>query len=443
MTFYFETFGCQMNKSRSDHLAFVMVQNGYIPAENRESADIILFNTCAVREHASERAISVIQKTIEDNKPQSSLYPIIVIFGCLSQFLGERLKKRVPRADIIIGTQNIDRLPQYLLDRVEKKTPIMDLDPNPFSTVFDEKGYLRNRTDISTFLPITYGCDNFCSYCVVPYTTGRQRSKPLSTILAEMETIVEEGFKEITLLGQNVNSYGKDLDIKYGFETLLEAIDRRFGHTSVWIRYLTSHPRDMRPSIIITVKNSPIIGRYFHLPLQAGSNIILHSMNRGYTQEHYLQLVQTIRETLPEAGVGTDIIVGFPGETDRDFLETLQVVQRAQFDQAYTYVYSPRPGTHAFQLSDTIPMSEKKRRLQFLNDTLSQIHQQKIKTLIGKRFVILIDQKSDQYFSGRTSSNHRISFITHSQLSLGSKVSVIVKDIQQGKLIGDLIDAHH
>jgi len=436
-TFYIETFGCQMNKSRSEHIAQVMVQNGYQPAEDQQRADIILFNTCAVREHASEKAISNIQKTIKDlNK--ISRYPIIVIFGCLGQFLKNRLAERIPTAQIVIGTSNIDRLPQYLIEYLSEKKKIFNFDLQPSSPVFDESGYFRNPSQIFTFLPITYGCNNFCSYCVVPFTTGRQRSKPLSIILKETENIIEEGYKEIILLGQNVNSYGSDLGLKNGFEILLQNIDRNFHDSSIWIRFLTSHPKDMRPSIVDTVKNSSLLARYFHLPIQSGSDQILAAMNRGYTRDHYMGLVHYIRQTLPESGIGTDIIVGFPGETEKDFLASLQIVQEAQFEQTYTYIYSPRSGTAAYQLPDHLPLTEKKKRLHILNQVVSEIHHKKLNSWIGKEVKVMIDQIQEMNASGRTMNNQRI-FLPNFNFFPGQIISVRVKHLLKGKLYGELV----
>lgn len=436
-TFFVETYGCQMNKSRSEHIAQVMVQNGYHLIEDKKRADILLFNTCAVREHASEKAISNIQKTIKDlNK--ISRHPIIVIFGCMSQFLKNRLVQRVPGAQIVIGTSNIEQIPQYLEEYTRKKKKILDFNLPSTSQVFDERGYLRNSSQIFTFLPITYGCNNFCSYCVVPYTTGPQRSKPLLTILKEIEKIIQDGYQEIILLGQNVNSYGLDLGLKNGFEVLLQTIDQNFHDSSIWIRFLTSHPKDMRPSIVDIVKNSPLMTRYFHLPIQSGSDRILAAMNRGYTRDHYMELVNYIRQTLPDSGIGTDIIIGFPGETERDFLDTLDIVQEAQFEQAYTYIYSSRSGTAAYQLPDQLPLAEKKKRLQLLNQTLSDIHQIKLKAWVGKRAKIMIDQIEGLNASGRTTDNQRI-FLPNSNLFLGQVISVVVINTLKGKLYGELV----
>ncbi|QPM69276.1 tRNA-2-methylthio-N(6)-dimethylallyladenosine synthase [Atribacter laminatus] len=436
-TFFIETYGCQMNKSRSEHIAQVMIQNGYQLIEDKKRADILLFNTCAVREHASEKAISNIQKTIKDlNK--TSRYPIIVIFGCLSQFLKNRLVQRVPGAQIVIGTSNIDHIPQFIEEHTRKKKKILDFNLPSSSQVFDESGYLRNSSHISAYLPITYGCDNFCSYCVVPYTTGPQRSKPLRTILTDIEKIIQDGYKEIILLGQNVNSYGLDLDLKNGFEVLLQAIEQNFHNSSFWIRFLTSHPKDMRPSIVDIVKNSSIMAHYFHLPIQSGSDRILSAMNRGYTRDHYLKLAKYIRQNLPDSGIGTDMIVGFPGETERDFLDTLNIVQEVHFDQAYTYIYSSRSGTAAYQLPDHLPLAEKKKRLQFLNQTLSDIHQIKLSNWVGKKTKILIDQIEGMNSSGRTTDNQRI-YLPNTNFILGQVISVVVIKTLKGKLYGELV----
>ncbi|MEI6156797.1 MAG: MiaB/RimO family radical SAM methylthiotransferase [Atribacterota bacterium] len=390
-----------------------------------------------MREHASEKAISNIQK-ISLERTTGSYRPLLVVLGCYSEYVKKRVEKRLPGVDIIIGTHNLESLPELIKKNLETHRKLIAFSETPPGP-FDEKGFLRTP-GVTAYLPITYGCNNFCSYCVVPYTTGRQRSRPLPSLIDELQLIVEEGFREIMLLGQNVNSYGMDLDGGLTFEGLLQIIEHTMGNEKLWIRFLTSHPRDMNRSIIERVKGSSILCPYFHLPLQSGSDTILHSMNRGYTQEHYLNMVSQIREIIPEAGIGTDLIVGYPGETKNDFQETLRVAEAAQFDIAYTYCYSHRPNTQASLMNDEIPITIKKERLRILNEMMHIIHSHKMNRLLGQGTTVLIDEKTSLSFSGKTPSNLRVSLPPQSILNPGQFVPVQLTSIQAGKLWGEVIE---
>ena len=404
-TFWVETFGCQMNKSRSEHLSYRLQERGFSPAEESGEADILVFNTCAVREHAAERAISIISKFARERKEKNP-DSIIVVCGCLGQLEREKLLGKDREINVLAGTHNWEKIPLLIIKAWQENVKIVDFQEEPPS-LYEEKGY-RYSSKISAYLPITFGCDNFCSYCVVPYTTGKQRSKPREIIEEELKNLVEEGFREVTLLGQNVNSYGRDREREGAFEELLLDIEEWLRGIKIWVRFLTSHPRDFTEDIVKIVKDSSVLCPYFHLPLQAGSNKILQLMRRGYTREDYLNKINFIRKSMPSARIGTDIIVGFPGETDSDFRETLNVVREAQFDVAYTYVYSPRPGTAAYLLEDDIPVCEKKERLHILNDTLRSIYQEKLPSLQGKVMEILIDQEEGGLLSGRGANNLRV-----------------------------------
>ncbi|MDK2895999.1 MAG: tRNA-2-methylthio-N6-dimethylallyladenosine synthase [Candidatus Atribacteria bacterium] len=434
LTFAIKTFGCQMNKSRSEHLVHLLENEGFSLGD-KDSAQILIFNTCAVREHAVEKAVSIISCLSRRN---SSPYPLIVVCGCMSQLYREKLLKRVPAVDILVGTHNLENLPELITRRLEEQEKVVSFwEEAPFE--FREEGY-RRTTEISTFLPISYGCDNFCSYCVVPYTTGRLRSKPQGLILKELEKIIEEGFKEVILLGQNVNAYGKDLasPSSCSFINLLDTIEDRWGREKIWIGFLTSHPKDMTRGIVERVRESRVLKPYFHFPLQAGSNRVLKRMNRKYTQKQYLEMAAFIREAIPEAGIGTDLIVGFPGEEERDFEETLKVVEEVKFEVAYTYLYSPRPGTAAAQLADDVPLSSKKERLQKLNSLLRQLHRQRVQNLVATKTTILIDKKEANWVSGRTKSNLRV-YLRDSSKKLGSFAEVIISHTEGNKLWGELI----
>ena len=433
-TFWVETFGCQMNKSRSEHLAYQLQELGFCLAEGPEEADIFVFNTCAVREHAAERAMNIIVKFAQERREKNP-DSIIVVCGCLGQLEREKLLGKDEKIDVLAGTHNWGKIPFLIKKAWQEKVKIVDFQEEAPS-LYEERGYCHS-SKISAYLPITFGCDNFCSYCVVPYTTGKERSKPREIIKEELMNLAEEGFREVTLLGQNVNSYGRDRK-EEAFEELLLDIEEWLGNKKIWVRFLTSHPRDFREKIVRIVKDSRVLCPYFHLPLQAGSNKILQLMKRGYTREDYLNKVNLIRQSIPSARIGTDIIVGFPGETDSDFQETLDIVRKAQFDVAYTYVYSPRPGTAAYLLEDDVPLPEKKERLHVLNDTLRNIYRGKLPSLQGKVMEILIDRKEGGLLSGRGANNLRVYLREPCSMEVGEWIEVVLTPGEGNKVYGSV-----
>lgn len=427
------TFGCQMNKSRSEHLLFLFLRDGFVRADKEEEADVLVFNTCAVREHAVARALGVIAHLYHTSCTKRGKPPLVVLCGCMGELLRERLLERIPYVKVLSGTHDFDALPrlvQEALTRNEQKVVF-----SPPASAFLEEGYERER-GVSAYLPITFGCDNFCSYCVVPYTTGPQRSKPQELVLKELASLLEEGFKEVTLLGQNVNTYGKDFGNPYAFEELLEAIEKRFGREKVWIRFITSHPRDMRRAIVDIVRGSRILCPYFHLPLQAGSSRILRLMNRGYTKEEYLETVLYIRERIPEAAIGTDIIVGFPTEQDEDFLDTVDVVKKVQFEIAYTYAYSPRPRTKAAELRDDVPQEVKKARLEELTRVLKEAYRARLCVHEGTVKEVLIVEEREGELLGRTKENLGVTIASCGHHQPGDFLMVHLVRDTRGRLTG-------
>ncbi|MCX7730837.1 MAG: tRNA (N6-isopentenyl adenosine(37)-C2)-methylthiotransferase MiaB [Candidatus Caldatribacterium sp.] len=429
------TFGCQMNKSRSEHVLYLFLRDGFSQAQKEEDADVLVFNTCAVREHAVARAIGVISHLYHTACAKRGKPPLVVLCGCMGELLQEKLLKRVPYVNVLVGTHDFDAIPRLV------REAIMDgkrkLSFSPPSPLFLEEGYEREGR-ISAYLPVTFGCDNFCSYCVVPYTTGPQRSKPKELILRELSALLNEGFREITLLGQNVNAYGRDFGSPHAFEELLESIEKRFGGKRVWIRFITSHPKDMRREIVEIVKRSHILCPYFHLPLQAGSNRILQLMNRGYTKEQYLDIALYIRESIPEAAIGTDIIVGFPTESDADFADTLEVVQKVQFEIAYTYAYSPRPRTKAAELKDDVPQKVKKERLETLTKALKKAYSERLYVHEGRTTEVLVVEKKKDSFFGRTRENLGVTIPASNGVYPGKFLVVRLLRDAEGKLRGDV-----
>ncbi|MBC7217275.1 MAG: tRNA (N6-isopentenyl adenosine(37)-C2)-methylthiotransferase MiaB [Candidatus Caldatribacterium sp.] len=435
-SFALVTFGCQMNKSRSEHLSYLFLKEGFLEAQEEEEADVIVFNTCAVREHAVAKALGVISHLYHANLAKKGKPPTIVLCGCMGELLREKLLERIPYVNVLTGTHDFDSIPHLVREAITKGERRISFSSPP-QMPFLEQGYKREGR-FSAYLPITYGCDNFCSYCVVPYTTGPQRSKPRELVLEELAGILGEGFREVTLLGQNVNTYGKDFGKPHAFEELLEGIERRFGKEKVWIRFITSHPRDMRRGIVEIVRGSRIFCPYFHLPLQAGSSRILHLMNRGYTKEQYLDIALFIREHIPEATIGTDIIVGFPTETDADFTETLEVVEKVQFEIAYTYAYSPRPRTKAAEFEDDVPQEVKKKRLAVLSAALRGAYFSRLSFHEGRETEVLLVEERKGLFLGRTRENLNVIVYPKEGLQLGDFCTVRLARNFEGKLVGNV-----
>ena len=365
--FFTYTFGCQMNENDSERLAGQLRSTGYQHTDNMEQADVILINTCCVRESAEKK----IYGKIGELKRLKTFNPnlVIGIAGCMAQKDRDKLFKKAPHIDIVMGTHNTHQLLELLQEVEQSRDKVL--------AVWDQAERLApevptiRKNQISAWVPIMYGCNNFCTYCIVPYVRGRERSRPLQDIVQEIEQLGQEGFKEITLLGQNVNSYGKDSEENVDFADLLQAVD---GIQSISrVRYMTSHPRDMSDKVIQTIAQSSKICKHFHLPIQSGSNTILQRMNRGYSIEYYIELVKKMRHLVPDASITTDLIIGFPGETDELFAETLEFIKQIQFDAAYTFLYSIRSGTPAAGMDDQIPLPVKKARLQQLMDIQNDI----------------------------------------------------------------------
>ncbi|MFZ5975540.1 MAG: tRNA (N6-isopentenyl adenosine(37)-C2)-methylthiotransferase MiaB [Bacillota bacterium] len=361
--FYIETFGCQMNVHDSEKLAGMLEQMDYSKTEDVNSADLIIMNTCCVREHAESKVFGHLGALLALKQEKPEL--VIAVCGCMMQQkdVALRVRKRFPFVDIIFGTHNLHRFPAMLLRVLENRIHVFE--------VYDEDGGIVEGVPVSraggaqAFVTIMYGCNNFCSYCIVPYVRGRERSRAAGDILREAGEVAATGVKEITVLGQNVNAYGKDLGESYGFADLLLDIARIDGLER--IRFMTSHPKDVSSELIRAMADCPKICKHIHLPVQSGSTRILKAMNRRYTREDYLELARRLKEAVNGLEITTDIIVGFPGETQEDFEDTLDLVRRVGFCAAYTFMYSPRMGTPAATMEDQIQKTVKKERLLALN----------------------------------------------------------------------------
>lgn len=408
MKYYIRTFGCQMNKHDSEFVGSMLETLNYQPAEKVEDADIVVVNTCSIRDTAEKKIIGFIDSLILQKRLKPHLK--VAVIGCMVSSdpqVQELLKKR-KHIDIVLGTRSLDKLPQYLMKLEETPGPYVDFDLE----VNVPEGRSHRRDDsYRGYLTIMYGCDNYCSYCIVPYVRGREKSRELKDIITEAKTMARDGVKEITLLGQNVNSYGKGLvpqadfaDVIYGIGEV-EGIER--------IRYMTSHPKDFSDRIIEAIANTPKVCRHFHLPFQSGSSKILEKMNRHYTKEYYLDLMKKIKARFPESVLTTDIIVGFPGEEEDDFQDTVELLREIEYDLAYTFIYSPRKGTPGAEMPGQIPAAVKKQRLLTLMEMQNEISLAKNKAMIGKTYSLLGEGPSktkELVQAGRTEGNKLVHF---------------------------------
>lgn len=389
-----------MNSSDSERIVVQLENLGYVRSDRKEAADFIALNTCCVRESAENRIWGHIGalKKIKEMNPNTT----ILICGCMAQKDQQAIIKRAPHVDLVLGTQNIDQLSSILHNRVKK---FVCADSNEFDGMAPD-GWHQKISGYSGWIPIMYGCDNFCSYCIVPYVRGRERSRPVGQILEDIRSFAARGGVEVTLLGQNVNSYGKTLEPASTFPQLLKEIDEVPGIRR--IRFMTSHPKDFNDSLLEVMKHSYNVCRHLHLPVQSGSNAVLNRMNRNYTVEDYLNHVRKIRRELPDISLTTDIIVGFPGETEDMFAETLDFMATVRFDAAFTFLYSKRSGTPADKMAEQIPEPIKKERLARLMSLQNSISYDANQAWLGKVVVVLCDgpSKTDStVYAGRTSQN--------------------------------------
>lgn len=432
--YYIETYGCQMNKYDSELVAGILNREGYEPARSLQDSDLILLNTCSVRQHAENRVLGRLDalRSLKSKRPDL----LIGVLGCMAMRLQDEILQQKPFVNFIVGPDNYRLLPD-LLQKLnngyqEHQLQLAELDDHE---VYSEL-YPSRQSGVSAWVAIMRGCDNFCAYCIVPYVRGRERSRPSREIVAEVTRLAQEGFLEVTLLGQNVNSYH---DGTHDFADLMRQVAEVPGMARV--RFATSHPKDLSPRLIDVLAEHPRICKHLHLPVQSGSDKILQLMNRNYTRDHYLQLIAAAREKIPQLGLYTDIIVGFPGETEADFEATVDLVRRVEFDAIFVFKYSPRAGTAAFEWPDSVPDTEKIRRLQWLNQLQDEITQRRNERWIGTTQTILVEgrskkKKMNQYM-GRTDSNHIVVFSTD-QPPAGSIVNVQIVATAGRTLFGEL-----
>ena len=407
---------------------------GYEAVDELERADIVVLNTCAIRENAKDKVFGYLGRCKHLKKENPNL--IIAIVGCLMQQPKEieEIHNRHQYIDIIIGTHNLSELPSLIEEANNKKKQNIEVYSNS-DVVFENVKYNRD-SKISAWINIIYGCDKFCTYCIVPYTRGRERSRKMEEVLEEVKSLKEQGYMEITLLGQNVNAYGKDLNLGYDFATLLENV-AKIGIPR--IRFVTSHPWNFTDRMVDVIAQYDNIMPYVHLPIQSGSDEILKRMNRKYTVEEYKKLFDQIKEKVKNVAITTDIIVGFPNETDEDFQKTLDIVNYCKFDGAYTFIFSPREGTAAAKMVDKVPLQVKEERLQKLNELVNKYSLESNKKLLGKVVDVLIigkSEKDDSKVYGYTDTMKLVNVIGDSNL-IGKIVSVKITDAKSFSLDGE------
>lgn len=390
--YHIQTYGCQMNEHDSEVLSGVLEDLGYVRADDAAGADLILVNTCCVRDSAEQRILGELGRLKRHKYKNPEV--LIGVCGCMVMQDGalDRLRRRVPHVDFVLGTDQLHRLPE-LLGEVQRCDQILvKRESGEGENVLPTDLPRRRVEGIRAWVPIIYGCNNFCTYCIVPYVRGREISRPAEGIVREVERLVQDGVREVTLLGQNVNSYGRDREDGVRFGDLLSLLNEVDGLR--WIRYTTSHPRDFSPDLVDQIADLDRVCEHFHLPVQSGSDQILRRMNRGYTREEYLRLAARIEQKTPGASITTDVIVGFPGETEEDFEQTCDLFRRVRFDGAFSFLYSPRSGTEAARYEDQVPDEVKKERLNRLNQLQYEISLEKNQTLEGSEMTVLVDGPS-------------------------------------------------
>lgn len=434
-TYNITTFGCQMNEHDSERISYILESLGYKKIQDRNKADFILFNTCLVRENAELKLygqVSSLKKLKKENPDK-----IIAVSGCMMQTSTARqvIIDKHKEVDIIFGTKNINSLADLIFRYLETNERVVDISTD---NVKDDFVYYNTPNDFQAYVNIMTGCDNFCSYCIVPESRGREESRRPSSILDEVESLVARGYKEITLLGQNVNSYGNKADFDMTFPSLLEKISHIEGLKR--LRFTTSHPKDLSDELIDVIKNNDNICNYFHLPLQSGSSRVLKDMNRKYDQEKYLERALKLREEIPSIAISTDIIVGYPTETEEDFLETLKVCEKVKFDSAYTFKFSPRPKTRAAKLK-TIDDAIVQDRFDRLLDTIYPIFNKKNEEYIGRTVEVLLESESKnnpQILTGRTDT-FKLVHVKADKKLIGQFVKVKITDNTSFTISGDLV----
>ncbi len=431
---YIDTYGCQQNEADSERIAGMLEACGYELQNEAEGADVVVFNTCAVREHAEQRVFGNVGALVHTKRRHPAQK--IFLCGCMAgqPDVVERLKASYRHVDGVFSTHHLWQFPSILL-RVLRGARVF--------AVEDEDGSIAEGLPVvrspgpRAWVSVMYGCNNFCSYCIVPYVRGRERSRRPEDVIAEVRALVDQGYKDITLLGQNVNSYGRDLGLGVDFSDLLAELARLPG--DFWLRFMTSHPKDASRKLFDTMAAYPKIAKNIHLPFQAGSDRVLREMNRRYTAAQYLELIDYARSVMPDLVLTSDVIVGFPGETEAEFEETLSLVERVRYDALFTFLFSPRPGTPAAKLDDPTPRGEKLRWFQRLCAAQDRISEEKHRAYVGKTVRVLTDGTEDGAVTARTEGNRLVRLPGADPALVGRFRSARITGASTWSLVGELV----
>lgn len=434
---YIETYGCQMNVADTEIVLGVLKKQGYVASDNAETADVILLNTCSIRENAEQRIYGRLGnfKTLKIKKPEV----VVGILGCMAERLRKDLIEEKKIVDLVVGPDEYRRLPEYI-DIAFNGDKGIGVKLSRTETYDDIEPHREDG--LSAWISVMRGCDKFCTFCVVPFTRGRERSRSLESIVKEVENLSARGFREVSLLGQNVNSYRDDNAPSGGdFADLLSAVAK--VDREMRIRFTTSHPQDLSDKLLYTIAEHPNLCNYIHLPVQSGSNRILELMNRTYTVEHYLDLIDRAKRIIPGVSFSTDIIAGFPTETWEDHLATLDVMQKVRYDGAYMFKYSPREGTKAYRMTDDVTDEIKTKRLQEIIELQQSISYEKNQQLIGTEEIVLVEgfsRKSNEFYAGRTDSNKVVIISANQEIKPGGYIKVKINKATHATLFGEFIN---
>ncbi len=432
---YVETYGCQQNEADSEKLRGYLVQSGYQIVQEAEGADVVVMNTCAIREHAEQRVFGNLGALTHTKRRHPAQK--IFLCGCMAgeTKVSDRIKKSYPHVDGCFSTHHLWQFPEILWNVLSKKKRQFYIEDEPGS-IAEGIPQVRDNT-LKAWVSIMYGCNNFCTYCIVPYVRGRERSRKKEDILAECRCLIENGAKEITLLGQNVNSYGKDLDENVDFSDLLAEIAALPG--DFLIRFMTSHPRDAGKKLFDTMASSPKIAKQLHLPFQSGSSRVLKAMNRHYDREKYLELVRYAKSVMPDLVLTSDVIVGFPGETEEEFEETISLIQEVRYDSLFTFIFSPRTGTPAASMDDPTSKEEKNRRFDRLCAVQNGISEEIHESYVGRQMRCLVDGTDKEFLTARTEGGRLVRFVGDTAL-IGTYQFINITGATTWSLTGELAD---
>ncbi|NLY43854.1 MAG: tRNA (N6-isopentenyl adenosine(37)-C2)-methylthiotransferase MiaB [Clostridiaceae bacterium] len=435
---FIQSYGCQQNENDAERLRGMLREMGYSFTNNKEEADLILYNTCCVRENAELRVFGNVGalKHLKARKP----HLLIGVCGCMMQqeHIVKEIKTRYKHVDMVFGTHTLYKFPEILEKAMNESYTVIDIMNSDGYIIEDMPIYRVGR--VKAWVSIMYGCNNFCSYCIVPYVRGRERSRNPEDILQEVRQLASEGYKEVTLLGQNVNSYGNDLEDNIDFADLLKMVNDIDGIHR--IRFTTSHPKDISDKLIRTMSECKKVCEQLHLPFQAGSNRVLEKMNRKYTRERYLEIIRKVKEAIPNIALSSDVIVGFPGETNEDFEDTLDLVRKVEFDSLFTFIYSPRKGTPAEKMEDVLTPQEKQRNFQRLLDVQNEITLRKNQQYLGQEVEVLVEgvsKNEPDKFTGRTRTGKIVNFKGNEEM-VGKLVYVKINEALMWSLSGEVVE---